>query len=124
MPRISVGCDLVDVAEVAESLSRFGERYLARVFTPAEASVLDSSNGVMRLAARFAAKEAAVKALALSGQATPLREIEVVMRTEVPVLVLHGSMAELATERRWTANSLSLSHTDSSAMAVVVATHS
>ena len=63
----SVGIDLVRVSRVAESLAQFGERFLQRVFTDGEVAYARSAPSLMaeRLAARFAAKEAAVKALGL-----------------------------------------------------------
>src|SRR5690349_2333641 len=81
MPSL-VGLDLVDVREVAESVERFGERYLQRCYTPAEVayamSAGDRATSVRRLAARWAAKEATIKALGASERGISPRDIEVV----------------------------------------------
>ena len=58
------GCDVISVGDVADSLDRFGDRYLHRVFTHAEIEDCDGPEQVSRLAARFAAKEATIKAFA------------------------------------------------------------
>src|SRR6187399_1819731 len=62
--RLRVGIDVVSVAEVAAALERFGDRYVKRVFTAREAAYCRAGAATAaRLAVRFAAKEAAVKAL-------------------------------------------------------------
>ena len=74
------------------------------------------------LAARFGAKEAAMKALGAGLGAFRFREVEVVRaESGAPSLALHGAAAALAAERGVTAWQLSLTHTDSTAMAVVLA---
>src|SRR4029078_3620388 len=98
--RLRVGIDLVQVSRVAESMSLFGERFLRRVFTDAEIAYATSAPHLspMRLAARFAAKEAAKKALGLDG--IGWREIEVQRApTGAVELVLHGKAAAAAPER-------------------------
>lgn len=116
------GCDLVSLGDIDESVESFGDRFLARVFTDRELRYCVGTQQRQRLAARFAAKEATIKALALPDMATPLREIEVVNDPAGPPrVVLHGSIAEEARAQRWSSISVSLSHTDCHAMAVVVA---
>jgi holo-[acyl-carrier protein] synthase len=92
------------------------------VFTAQELAYCSGRQQRERLAARFAAKEAVVKALALPHIATPLHEIEVVNAGGPPRVVLHGSIAAAAQTQRWTSIAVSLSHTDCHAMAVVVVT--
>ena len=119
-PRLRVGIDLVQVSRVAESLDRFGERFLRRLFTDEEIRYSESAPGLtaMRLAARFAAKEAARKALDLDG--VGWREIEVRRApTGAVELVLHGAAAASAGDLD--ALALSLSHEGDYATAVVVA---
>jgi holo-[acyl-carrier protein] synthase len=114
---ISTGVDIIEIHRVAELLTRHGERFRQRVFTDREWS--DSGGRVESLAARFAAKEALIKAL---GSREPaLREIEVV-RPEFsqPSLRLWGRAAEVARELSVTQLSLSLSHGKEHAVAVVV----
>lgn len=117
--RLRSGCDLVSLAEVEESIATFGERYLETVFSAAE--VLDCSGiqSISRLAARFAAKEAVIKAFAEPSASFPLTEIEVTKAGELPGLRLSGSLARLADQQGWESVSLSLSHTDCHALAAV-----
>src|SRR5882672_9538089 len=92
--RLRVGIDLVQVSRVAESMDRFGERFLRRIFTDAEIAYAVSAPALTstRLAARFAAKEAARKALGLDG--IGWRQIEVQRApTGAVELVLHGAAA-------------------------------
>lgn len=119
VPGVRIGCDVVALGEIEESLRAFGERFISRVFTPDEAATCVGANRVPRLAARFAAKEAAIKALALPSIPTPPREIEVTSESGVPALRLHGSIAEHARAQGWRDMRVSLSHTDCHAMAMV-----
>ena len=75
--RVRVGCDVVAIEDVQDSLAAFGDRYLRKVFTPSEINDCRGSNQVHRLAARFAAKEAVIRAFAEPDMPFPLREIEV-----------------------------------------------
>ena len=68
-----VGLDLVEIDEIRDSIQSFGERYLGRVFTPAELNECGTSPA--RLAERFAAKEAILKALQVDG-AVPMASID------------------------------------------------
>lgn len=118
--RVRVGCDLVALDEVLNSLAQFGAAYLRKMFTDAEQADCSGVNRVHRLAARFAAKEAAVKAFAEPEAPFAPREIEVVMVGSVPTLRLSGATARRAAEQGWSDVSVSLSHTDCHAAAVVV----
>jgi holo-[acyl-carrier protein] synthase len=122
--RLSVGIDLVRVSRVAESLAQFGERFLRRLFTPAEIAYATASPSqtAERLAARFAAKEAAYKALELPSHGVGWRQIEI-ERTPGGAcrLVLHGDARTAAVESGVAELSLSLSHEGDYATAVVVA---
>jgi holo-[acyl-carrier protein] synthase len=118
--RVRVGCDVLAVQDVQDSLAAFGDRYLRKVFTAGE--IADCRGGAHGLAARFAAKEAVIKAFAEPDMAYPLREIEVARDGPLPQLRLSGSLAERAQQQGWLSSSLSLSlsHADCHAMAVVV----
>ena len=122
-----VGVDLAEVAAVRQSLEAFGERYVRRIFTEHEAQSCRSAHdptgyAVPSLAARFAAKEAALKVLRPRGPRPEWRSIEVRRHPEGwPELVLWGSAARLAEERGIRHLSLSLSHEGPVAAAVVVA---
>ncbi|MGU3501250.1 holo-ACP synthase [Mycobacterium sp. C31M] len=116
--RLRVGCDLVALKDIEHSLTTFGERFLAKIYTPAEISYC--AGRLPQLAARFAAKEAAIKAFAVPGHSFVPREIEIASVDHVPSLVLHGGAAELARRQWWDRPAVSLSHTDCHAAAVVV----
>jgi holo-[acyl-carrier protein] synthase len=119
-----VGIDLVEIARVERLLDDKGERASARLFTDAEvAYARGRARPGMHLAARLAAKEAAFKALAGSDDARLIgwREVEVAAHVGgVPQLRVHGRAAARATELGVTSTFLSLTHTDSTAAAVVV----
>jgi len=117
-----VGIDLVRVSAIAESLEMFGQRFLQRVYTPAEIAYATSvpALSASRLAARFAAKEATRKALRLDG--VGWRDIEVVRQPDGACdVVVHGRARML-----WGPDplALSMSHEDDHATAVVIANRS
>ncbi len=121
LPAISVGTDLVFIADVRESLDTFGERYLRRVYTAAEIAACREHDGrfsASRLAARFAAKEATVKALRTDAGVSYL-DIEVVNdRSGAPTLTLSGSLKRRADVSGTAPASVSLAHEGDYAMAV------
>ena len=118
---LRVGIDLVDVARVREAIAAHGERYLARIYTDAERA--DCRDDPERLAARFAAKEAALKVLRPDVDAVPWRTIEVRRSpTGWVELSLTGQAAELARRAGLQELALSLTHEGDRASAVVVAT--
>lgn len=115
-----VGIDLVRTSDIATSIATFGDRYLRRVFTEAEVAYANASpdQATARLAARFAAKEATMKALDLSERGVNWNDIEVVkLPSGAPSIVLHGRAAEAATGADL---SVSLSHEGDYATAVVL----
>ncbi len=121
----AVGFDLVDVREVQDSIDRFGERYLTRVYTPAEIeyamSAPDRATAARRLGARFAAKEATIKALGASERGISPREIEVARSADGAIrIILHGPAFAAAREVGATAFVVSVSHQGDLAGAVVV----
>ena len=120
---LHVGIDLVQVSRVAESLERFGERFLRRVFTDDEIAYAQSAPAQMvhRLAARFAAKEATIKALRLADCAINWRELEV-RRTPSGAceMALHGVLGQVAARDGAHDIALSMSHEGDYATAVVV----
>ncbi len=93
---VDVGIDLVSVRRVEESLARFGDRFLRRVFTEGEIAYATSAPALAgeRLAARFAAKEATIKALGLAEQGVGIgwRQIEIEREPSGKCrVVLHGA---------------------------------
>ncbi len=120
---LTAGIDLVEVERIEGAIARFGERFLKRVFTAGE---LEYGRGrPLELAARFAAKEAASKALGIGVQhheGVCWREIEVVSDERgKPSLKLTGRAAQRAEEIGLRTFALSLSHTHQYAIAMVVA---
>ena len=96
----SVGMDIVEVSEVEQSIARFGDRYLHRVFTLREINACGDGADVRRLATCFAAKEAALKTFGTDVGAVDLRSVEIVLtRDSDPVVELTGSGARLAARR-------------------------
>jgi holo-[acyl-carrier protein] synthase len=124
---LRVGIDLVNVATIARSLEEHGERYLRRVYTAREVADCTRPGAALpdplRLAARFAAKEAAMKVLEAGDAAVPWPSIEVVRNPgRAPTLKLRSPAADMAAQAGITALALSFSHEDDYATAVVVAT--
>ncbi|KAB7757685.1 MULTISPECIES: 4'-phosphopantetheinyl transferase superfamily protein [Mycobacteriaceae] len=118
---VRVGCDVVSLDEIEHSVSTFGARFLAKIYTDDELAACAGPSRLSRLAARFAAKEAAIKAFSRPDAAFVPREIEVVTAKPLVTLRLSGSAAELADEQQWRQISLSLTHAECHAAAVVVA---
>lgn len=114
------GVDLVEMVRVEQALARHGQRFLERVFTPAEAEIC--AGRVESLAARYAAKEAAAKALGTGLRGFGFLDIEI-LRGELgqPLLMFGGAALSLARAQGWFSQSVSLSHTATYAMAVVMA---
>jgi holo-[acyl-carrier protein] synthase len=116
---IGVGIDLTSTDEVRDSIRRFGDRYLKRVYTSGE--LRDSGRDPARLAARFAAKEATNKALRAPDR-LPWQSIEVRRGlTGAPELALTGAAEALAAQRGCRRLAVSLTHERGHAAAVVVA---
>lgn len=121
MSNLTSGIDLFEIERMQQAIQRYGERFLRRVFTPHE--LAEVGDNPASLAARFAAKEAVAKALGCGIGVVSWQEIEI-QRGErrQPVLHLHGAAANLAAELGLDAWSVSLSHTQTHAVAMVVAT--
>jgi holo-[acyl-carrier protein] synthase len=120
---VGTGIDISEVPRIAESIERFGDRFLKRVFTEGEILYCQSkANRVERFAARFAAKEAAMKALGTGwSRGIRWRDIEVVRQPGGrPTIKFHGIAAELASKLNATNVALSLSHTPEQAIASVI----
>jgi holo-[acyl-carrier protein] synthase len=120
---VGSGIDLVEIGRIQQSVDRYGERFLDRVYTAGEkAYCLRKRNAAESLAARFAAKEAGAKALGTGiSQGVGWLEIEVVREPGGrPVLKFHGRAAERAGQMGVSNIALSLTHTGELAMASVV----
>jgi len=126
------GVDLVELARIEQAVGRWGERFLRRVYTANELN--DCQGRVSSLAARWAAKEAAAKALGVGvqgfgaadvvGAGIALRWTDLEVRRAEhgrPQLVLHGGAVQRAVTLHWHSVSLSLAHGRDYAVAFVVA---
>ena len=122
MSTLGIGLDLVEISRIRSLLERSGDRFKERVFTSAEIDYCDScADAAIHYAARFAAKEAAAKALGTGfTEGINWRDIEV-QRNEkgAPSLALHGQAAEIAGKLGVKQLFLSLSHTNTTAGANV-----
>jgi holo-[acyl-carrier protein] synthase len=122
---VGIGIDLVEVERMRRLLERKGARALTRLFTDGERGYAATHPEPARqLAARAAAKEAAFKALSGNDLARAIgwRELEVVSRAGMsPVLLLHGRAMQRATELGVSRVLLTMTHTETTAAAFVVA---
>ena len=118
-----VGTDLAEVDRIRDAIQRHGRRFIERIYTPREIAYVDSkANRFERYAARFAAKEAAMKAIG-TGWARGVRwqDLEVAnLPSGKPTLLLHGEAAAIAAQLGIRNISLSITHTAEQAMAVVI----
>jgi holo-[acyl-carrier protein] synthase len=121
---VGTGTDLIEIERVADSIARFGDRFLARIYSPAEIRYCQRKKhtAAESFAARFAAKEAGAKALGTGiAKGVAWTEIEVAhLPGGRPTLLLHGRAAERAAAMGVTAVHVSLSHSKELAIAVVV----
>ncbi len=117
---IKTGIDIIEIHRIQAAVDRHGDRFLRRVFTDLE--VLECRGRADALAVRFAAKEAASKALGTGIGPIRWRDIETLHKwSGEPYLVLHGSAEKIARQAGLSAWSVSLSHSNENAIAVVVA---
>src|SRR5258707_620302 len=120
---VGTGIDIAEVPRIAQALARYGNRFLHRVFTEGEIRYCDSkANRVERYAARFAAKEAGMKALCTGwNHGVRWRDIEVSRQPGgQPTITFHGKAAEFAARLGAVHVALSLSHTAEQAIAPVM----
>jgi holo-[acyl-carrier protein] synthase len=123
MSVLGLGTDIVRIARIADLVDRYGSRFLDRVFRPAEQAVLERSAPAAHaaLAARWAAKEAFVKALGTGATGVPYRDVEVVRGAAgEPSLRLHGAAARAMADLGATRALVSLSHEHDHATATVI----
>ena len=120
MGSYAVGIDIVELKRVAAALERHGQRFIDRIYTPIEAAICHGRPH--ELAARFAAKEAVMKALGTGARGVAWREIEVLLnRRGKPLVYLHGHARQRASEIGLDGLDLSMSHSRQHAIAFVVA---
>ena len=120
---VGTGIDIAEVPRIRQSIERFGDRFLQRVFTAGEIRYCDSkANRFERYAARFAAKEAAMKALGTGwNHGVRWRDCEVVrMPGGRPTIAFHGKAGEFAATLGMKNAALSITHTAEQALAQVI----
>lgn len=115
----AVGVDIIEIERIERVLERFGKRFLGRVYTPLEAAFCRER--VSELAARFAAKEAVMKALGTGARGVAWREIEVLPNHRgKPLVYLHGRAEKRAERIGLEEIDISMSHSREFAVAFVV----
>jgi len=119
---LSTGVDIIEIGRVGRVLERYGQRFLDRVYTPAE--IAYCRGRAPNLAARFAAKEATMKALGTGVRGVGWKDIEVVRHESgAPAIRLHGRAKRRAQRLGLQEIALSLSHSREYAVASVVIQH-
>jgi holo-[acyl-carrier protein] synthase len=120
---LGTGVDLAEVPRIRASIERFGQRFIERIYTPGEIAYVErKANRPERYAARFAAKEAGMKAIGTGWKrGVTWRDFEVAnLPSGKPTLRLHGVAAEIAAALGVRTISLSLTHTAELGMAHVI----
>ena len=120
---LSVGNDIVENGRIKDTFDKFGERFLEKVFSKDEMEYcLSKKNPIPHLSARFACKEAFIKAIELeNGKTLEMKEIELSGNFfGKKNLALHGKARELFLQKGYNEISVSISHTDEYATAVVI----
>ena len=123
MAIVGTGVDICEVDRVRAAIERFGQRFLKRVFTEGERAYCESKrNRIERYAARFAAKEAAMKAIGTGlRRGVSWQDFEVSREPGGrPTLVISGKAAEFATALGMRRAALSITHTADQALAQVI----
>lgn len=113
-----IGIDIIEIARIEKLIERWGQTFLKRVYTPSELNLYQNAPS---LAARFAAKEAVLKALAACDKGISWQEIEVLAENNgKPVVNLRGKARLQADEFAIGRLNISLSHSKEYAVAFVV----
>ena len=120
---VGTGVDLAEVDRIREAIERYGARFIQRIYTPGEIQYVErKANRFERYAARFAAKEAGMKALG-TGWKRNVRwqDFEVSnLPSGRPTLILHGEAAAIAAKIGVQSISLSITHTAQHGLAYVI----
>ena len=120
---IGMGVDIAEVERIQSAIERYGDTFRRRIYTPAERDYCEQfKNKYERYAGRFAAKEAAMKALG-TGWRRGVRWVDFEVVREAggrPTIALDGAAKEIATQLGVKRISLSITHTSSQALAQVI----
>ena len=120
---VGTGVDLAEVPRIKASIERYGEKFIRRIYTPAEIAYVErKANKFERYAARFAAKEAGMKAIGTGWRrGVTWQDFEVVnMPSGKPTLLFHGVAAGFADKLGVKNVSLSITHTAELGMAHLI----
>jgi holo-[acyl-carrier protein] synthase len=119
---IGLGLDATDIERIADTLKRYGERFLHRIFTEGEVAYCTRRREpAVHLAARFASKEAAMKALGTGHSRGVLwRDVEVIRRGGPPQLQFHGGAGRRFAAMGGRSSLLSITHSEKLALAQVL----
>jgi holo-[acyl-carrier protein] synthase len=120
---VGTGVDLAEVPRIKKSIERYGEKFIRRIYTPAEIAYVErKANKFERYAARFAAKEAGMKAIGTGWRrGVTWQDFEVAnLPSGKPTLLLHGVAARFAEKLGVKNISLSITHTSELGMAHVI----
>jgi holo-[acyl-carrier protein] synthase len=121
---VGSGIDLAEVDRIRKAIERFGRRFIERVFTPAEIAYVErrGASRFQRYAARFAAKEAGMKAIGTGWRrGVRWQDFEVAnLPSGKPTLKLHGEAARVAQRLGVRQVTLSITHTAQTGMAMVI----
>jgi holo-[acyl-carrier protein] synthase len=120
---VGTGVDLAEVPRIRASIERYGKRFIERIYTPGEIAYVErKANKYERYAARFAAKEAGMKAIGTGWRrGVRWQDFEVAnLPTGRPTLRLHGVAAQVALRMGVQNIALSMTHTAETAMAQVI----
>ncbi len=120
---LGTGIDLAEVPRIQDAIERYGQKFVQRIYTPGEIAYVErKANRFERYAARFAAKEAGMKAIGTGWRhGVRWQDFEVAnLPGGRPILKLHGVAAEFAERMGVKRISLSLTHTTENGMAFVI----
>jgi holo-[acyl-carrier protein] synthase len=120
---VGTGVDIVEISRIRKILERLTDRFILRVFTPAEQAYCRAyRDPAPHFAARFAAKEALFKALGTGwAKGVTWQDAEVSReRRDAPAMILHGEALQLSKAKGTRKIHLSVSHTDQWAIATVI----
>ena len=119
---LGLGLDATDIDRIAATIERYGERFVRRVFTEGEVAYCTRRKvPAIHFAGRFAAKEAAMKALGTGHSHGVLwRDVEVVRRGGPPQLELHGGAARRFAAMGGLSSLVTITHSDALALAQVI----
>ena len=119
---VGLGSDLTDIPRIADAIARYGDRFLKRIFTDGEMAYCNARHSpATHFAGRFAAKEAAMKALGTgNSRGVFWRDIEVIRHGGPPQLQFHGGAARRFAAIGGVSSLLTITHTDQLALAEVL----